>query len=175
MNLIISFSARANGNCDDILHYLATGEDTEIYFRNVNAHACCDCMYECFTGICKYHDDEIHNLYKSMLLYDKVILIVPMYCGNPASLYFKFHERCQGYFMLNEEHYEHILSKLYIIGVYGSKNSTPDFLSCFEKWFAGSPYHGRVLGIERHRYGQKMYDKILDVGEVREKLVKFIA
>jgi len=30
-----------------------------------------------------------------------------------------------------------------------------------------------VLGIERHKYGQKMEDKILDVEEVREKLKAF--
>lgn len=175
MNLIISFSARADGNCDDILHYLASENDIGIFFRNMNVHACSDCAYECFEGFCKYHDDEIYSLYESMPAYNKVILIVPMYCGNPSSLYFKFSERCQDYFMHNEERYEEILSKLYIIGVYGAKNSGQNFLSCFEQWFDCSAYHGRVLGIERHVYGQKMDDKILDVEEVKEKLERFLA
>ncbi|MBP3700730.1 MAG: hypothetical protein J6I64_02465, partial [Lachnospiraceae bacterium] len=105
--------------------------------------------------------------------YDKVILIVPMYCGNPSSLYFVFNERCQDYFMHNGT-YEEIIKRLYIIGIYGSRKETPDFIPCFEKWFQCSPYSGHVLGIERHEYGQKMGDCILDVEEVRQKVEQFV-
>lgn len=70
--------------------------------------------------------------------------------------------------------YEAILQKLYIIGVYGKKETTPDFIPCFEKWFADSPYENRVLGIERHAYGQKMSDNILDIEEVKMQLKAFV-
>ena len=46
--------------------------------------------------------------------------------------------------------------------------------SIFEKWFQCSPYSGHVLGIERHEYGQKMGDCILDVEEVRQKVEQFV-
>ena len=89
---IISFSGRENGNCDSISEYIASKDDSIIYFRNLNVHECSRCKYECFKGRCKYRQDDIYNLYESMLSYDKIFFIVPMYCGNPSSLYFKFNE-----------------------------------------------------------------------------------
>ena len=38
MRLFISFSARNNGNCDELIKYLAKEEDKIIYFRNLNIH-----------------------------------------------------------------------------------------------------------------------------------------
>lgn len=104
-NLIISFSGRKNGNCDQIGQYIASagsGNDKVVRFRELNAHPCCGCEYECFGGVCKYREDDVYSLYGEMCRYDRVILVVPMYCGNPASLYFIFHERCQDYFSHNE-------------------------------------------------------------------------
>jgi len=174
MNLIISFSGRVNGNCDDVSNYIASQDDTILYFRNLDVHGCSNCNYECFEGNCKYRQDEMYNLYESMLRYDKVFLIVPMYCGNPSSLYFMFNERCQDYFMHNEECYETIISKLYFIGIYGDRNKTPDFVPCFEKWFEGTEYTNHVLGIERHRYEQKIDDKILCVEEAKDMINRFV-
>lgn len=172
-NLIISFSGRENGNCDQIAQYIASDSDRIVPFRELNVHPCYGCGYECFSGECKYRADDIYGLYSNMCNYEKVILIVPMYCGNPASLYFIFNERCQDYFMHNDT-YEEIIKRLYIIGIYGNAKTTPDFIPCFEKWFNCSPYQNRVLGIERHFYGQKLHDNILDVKEVSEKLQDFI-
>ena len=173
MNLIITFSGREGGNCDRIAKYIASGNDKIVYFRDLDAHPCSGCGYECFCGDCKYRSDDVYGLYSEMCRYDRVILLVPMYCGNPASLYFIFHERCQDYFMHNET-YEEIVKRLYIIGVYGRRETTPDFIPCFEKWFNGTPYQNRVLGIERHLYGQGLHDNVLDVQEVVEKLRDFI-
>ncbi len=105
MNLIISFSGRQNGNSDEIAKYISRDEDKIVYFRTLNVNGCKNCDYECFNDYCKYHDDEIYNLYAEMINYQKVVLIVPMYCGNPSSLYFIFNERCQDYFMHNGENY----------------------------------------------------------------------
>lgn len=97
-----------------------------------------------------------------------------MYCGNPSSLYFKFIERSQAFFMHNAECYEKIVSKLYIIGVYGDRQKNPDFVSCLSKWFSEISGDTHVLGIERHRYNQKITDCILDVEEVRNKINGFL-
>ena len=74
---------------------------------------------------------------------------------------------------MHNDTYEAILQKLYIIGIYGNKETTPDFIPCLEKWFDGSPYENRVLGIERHTYGQKMSENILDVEEVKNRIEYF--
>lgn len=170
---IVSFSGRQNGNCDQIAQHIASDGDRIVHFRELNVHPCYGCNYECFSGECKYREDDIYGLYCDMCSYDKVILIVPMYCGNPASLYFIFNERCQDYFMHNDT-YEEIIKRLYIIGVYGKAETTPDFIPCFEKWFNCSPYQNRVLGIERHLYGQKLHDNVLDVAEIKAKLDDFL-
>ena len=174
MNMIISFSGRENGNCDNISEYIAFKGDSIIYFRNLNIHDCSGCEYECFKGCCKYRKDDIYNLYESMLNYDKIFLIVPMYCGNPSLLYFKFNERCQDFFMHNEDSYETIISKLYIIGVYGDRKETPDFIPCLAKCFEDIQFNSHVLGIERRRYNQRIADSILDVEEVRNMIDCFI-
>lgn len=173
MNLIISFSGRENGNCDQIARYIAASGDKIIYFRDLNVHPCYGCGYECFSGVCRYRADDIYGLYSNMCSFSKVILLVPMYCGNPASLYFTFNERCQDFFMHNDT-YDEIIRRLYIIGIYGSAEETPDFIPCLEKWFSGSEYRNRVLGIERHLYGQRMDDNVLDVDEVKEKIDRFL-
>ena len=144
--LLISFSARENGNCD----------------------------YECFSDYCKYHNDDIYNLYDEMNDYQKIVLIVPMYCGNPTSLYFVFNERCQDYFMHNEDKYENIIKRLFIIGIYGDKEQSPEFIPCLEKWFNGSKCPNHVLGIERHKYNLKLKDSILAVDEIKKSISEFI-
>lgn len=71
MNMIISFSGRKNGNCDHIARYIASDGDRIIYFRELNAHPCYGCNYECFGGECKYRTDEVYNLYSGMCGYDE--------------------------------------------------------------------------------------------------------
>ena len=168
--LIITFSARRTGNCADIAAHI--GGDV-MRFADLHAHGCADCAYECFRGECPHRADGVYALYASMLAYDQVVLVVPMYCGNPSSLYFAFCERGQDFFR-TEERWNEVLSRLFIIGVYGSAGESPDFIPCLEKWFAGTAYHDRVLGLERHVYGQKMADSLLDAADVREKIKYFL-
>lgn len=172
--LLISFSARANGNSDKVAEHLASEGDKIVYFRDMNIHSCGNCDYECFSDDCKYHDDDIYGLYEEMNACQKTVLIVPMYCGNPSSLYFIFNERSQDYFMHNEDQYENIIKKLFIIGIYGDKEQSPDFISCFKKWFNCSKYTNHVLGIERHKYDLEMEDDLLDVEEIRNSINEFV-
>ncbi|MBQ9837924.1 MAG: flavodoxin family protein [Oscillospiraceae bacterium] len=161
MKLIITFSARDNGNCAEIAKYLSNGNDAIVDFKRLHFHGCIDCSYECLeANPCKYRDDDIYSLYARMSSYDKIVLIVPMYCGNPSSLYFTFNERGQDFFMQNEAAYSRILSRLYIIGIYGSSSENPDFIPTLEKWFDRSAYKNRVLGIERHKLNQKISDTL---------------
>lgn len=174
MNLVISFSGRENGNCDHIAQYMAAPDDSIVYFRDLHIHACSQCSYECFAGCCKYRQDDLYRLYESMLRFDKVFFIVPMYCGNPSSLYFQLSERGQDFFMHNESCYEALVAKLYIIGVYGDRTKTPDFIPCLEQWFEGTQSQHHVLGLERHPYHLKLADNLLDIDEVRSRIDAFM-
>lgn len=174
MNLIVTFSGREDGNCKSIAKFISKDDDKIIDFKNIDCHSCSNCNYECFSSKCIYNNDGIYNLYESMLSYNKVYLVVPMYCGNPSSLYFVFNERSQDFFMHNESKYDEILSKLYIIGVYGSKEESPYFIPCLEGWFVDSKYRNHVLGLERHKYNQKMADNIINACEVKNLLTAFI-
>lgn len=173
MRSIVSFSARKSGNCADIARLIAAPEDRIIHYASLGAHACANCGYECFGGTCPYQADDANALYRAMAQAEQIILLVPMYGGNPSSLYFAFCERGQGFFT-DEAAWDAFVRRLYIIGIYGSAAETPDFVPCLEKWFAGSGHGGRVLGLERHVYGQKMQDSLLDVPDVRRKLTAFL-
>lgn len=172
--LLISFSARKDGNCDKIAKFLANEEDKIMYFRDLNIHSCSNCDYECFDNSCKYRNDDIYNLLDEISNYQKVVFVVPMYCGNPSSLYFILNERCQDYFMHNEDKYENLVKRLFFIGIYGDSEKSPDFIPCFEKWFEGTRYTNHVLGVERHKYNLKLKDSILEVDELKTKIEEFI-
>ncbi len=174
MKLIISFSARKDGNCGSIARYIAGKDDCVVHFCELHARPCADCAYECFGGECKYSDDGVLSLYQSMAAYDQVVLIVPMYCGNPSSLYFTFNERGQAFFR-TEKAYAEVQERLYIVGVYGSRVEAPDFIPGLEKWFVNTEYRNRVLGLERHAYRQKMGDSLLEVAGVRDQINTFLS
>lgn len=173
VNLIISFSARKDGNCGRIAAHIAQTGDEIVHFANLQARGCSSCAYECFGGKCPYREDGVYALYQRMTAADRVFLVVPLYGGNPSSLYFAFCERGQDFFR-DEETWQEVLRRLRLIGVYGSEKETPDFLPCLNKWFAGTAYTGRVLGLERHRYGQKMGDCLLNAAEARAQIDRFI-
>lgn len=174
MKLFISFSARKNGNCDNVAEFLSREQDKIVYFREKKYHACENCDYECFFGSCKYRADDVYGLFEDMQKYRKVILIVPMYCGNPSSLYFAFNERSQDYFANNEQKHKDLIKKLFIVGIYGDKIKNPDFIPCLEKWFDGTKYLNHVLGIERHKYNLKLKDSVLDIPEIKSAISEFV-
>ena len=70
--------------------------------------------------------------------------------------------------------YSSFAERLFIIGVYGSRKESPDFIRCFEKWFEGTPYSHHVLGIERRLYQQTMKDSVIDIEPVKMALHGFM-
>ncbi len=76
--------------------------------------------------------------------------------------------------MHNEDQYENIIKRLFIIGIYGDNEKSPDFISCLEKWFNGSKYCNHVLGIERHKCNLKLKDSILNVQEIKKTISEFL-
>ena len=175
VNIIVSFSGRSDGNCDTIAKYISLKGDCLLFMREISTQPCANCNYECMSGQCKYHGDGIYSFFEKLSLADKIFFIVPMYCGNPSALYFIMSERCQEYFMQNESQYEKMVEKLYIIGVYGNIEDYPDFLNSFARQYQFKNVEKHILGLERHRYNQKMKDLLLDEDDVKVKLNEFIS
>lgn len=207
MSIIVSFSARKGGNCDQIAEYIAgrTALDEEqavfkeeqatlgegqvvlekdqtvpegnkiVYMREVSVQPCADCAYECMNGMpCIYRQDGIYGLLRELSAADKVFFVVPMYCGCPSALYFILNERCQDFFMQPANQEASFYDRLYVIGVYGSQEATPDFLKLFADQYGFADAGRHILGLERHKYGSKMKDFLLTEREVQEKLDAFV-
>ena len=136
--LLISFSARQNGNCDDIIEFLGNQcTDLQIDTMNIcdlSFVGCTDCNYQCMNDRCLYHDDDIYSFLDDTKEYKKVVYIVPMYCGFPSSFYFALNERSQDYWMQNEKYYNDFTKKIYIIGI-GNDNNNLLFQKIFEENF----------------------------------------
>lgn len=76
--------------------------------------------------------------------------------------------------MKNEHHYESMVEKLYIIGIYGNAEDYPDFLKTFARQYDFVNAEKHILGLERHKYNQKMNSFLLDEEDVKFKLNEFI-
>lgn len=168
--LFISFSGRENGNCNDIAHYLIRENDKLILFKDVFYNPCSKCSYECFNSMCKYRYDDVYDLLESTNNYKKIVFIVPMYCGNPSSLFFVLNERMQDYFNHNEDKWDSFANKLHFICIYGSDEETPYFIKNFYNLVNDN---SKILKLERHKYNLKMNDMILNNSELIKLIDEF--
>ena len=126
IGLIDKIGSVAKGKVADLV---IVDNDTFISFKDLFINQCNKCNYECMTiNKCKYRHDDVYNLLNNSIMYNKIIFVVPMYCGNPSSLYFTLIERMQDYFNNNESNYPLFVNKLHIIGIYGSSEETPLFI-----------------------------------------------
>lgn len=171
-NIYISFSGRNNGNCFDIASHLMKKNDKYIAFKDISYNPCSNCEYQCFKGICKYRNDDIYKLIQSSLTYKNLVLLVPMYCSNPSSLYFTFLERMQDYFNNNSDKWNIFIKKLKIIAIFGSEKETPLFIPTLLQLVDGN--NNQILKIERHKYNLKINDKVIENNELLNKIDSFI-
>ena len=155
-NLYVSFSARSNGNSENIIKYMMSDLDTFISFKDLFINQCNKCNYECMSiNKCKYRHDDIYNLLDT----SKIVFVIPMYCGNPSSLYFTLMERMQDYFSNNEINYSSYINKLHIIGIYGSNEESPFFIPLISSILNDI---NKCLPIQRHKYEIKMSDSVMN-------------
>ena len=104
--VILNFSGRNNGNCEDISMFIET-----FY---VNSNTCSykvgeyyspfgNCDYECLRqgpGCPNLTEKQI-KIMEDVLASDITYFIVPNYCGFPCANYFAFNERSVGFFHLD--------------------------------------------------------------------------
>ena len=170
--IFISFSARDFGNCYDVAHHKMNERDRYVAFKDLSYHSCSKCNYECFTKICKYRNDDIYQLIDASLKFQSIVLLVPMYCSNPSSLYFVFNERMQDYFSKNSDKWDAFASKTKIIAIFGSEKETPLFIPTLSQLVNGD--YSKILKIERHIYKLKMEDRVIDNSSALKKIDLFL-
>ena len=94
--VILSFSGRANGNCDQIARHVQSITGGQILsFAELNVHPCGKCRYECFEcgADCPHIGDDLRQLYESVLQSEFACYILPNYCDYPNANFFAFNER----------------------------------------------------------------------------------
>ena len=170
--IFISFSARVFGNCYDVAHHKMNERDRYVAFKDLSYHSCSKCNYECFTKICKYRNDDIYQLIDASLKFKSIVLLVPMYCSNPSSLYFVFNERMQDYFSKNSDKWDAFASKTKIIAIFGSEKETPLFIPTLSQLVNGD--YSKILKIERHVFNLKMEDRVIDNSSALKKIDLFL-
>lgn len=177
---IASFSARKKGNCSSLADYIISKSlnyQVEcIAIKDLNIHECKNCNYECMSKKCIYRQDDAYMYLRSTKKADKVIWLVPMYCGNPSSLYFKLNERSQDFWMSNESYYDEFLNKLFIIGI-GNVGMANPFRQIFELMYHDSEvsYEGHILILGTQKYSlNSIKDFLIARTGVKEEVDKFL-
>lgn len=101
--VIISFSSRKGGNCEQISDFLASYIDKSVIkyqFSEISVQPCGACRYECFdkSKNCPYAEDSVWELLDSVCSSDAVYYVLPNYQDFPNANFFIYQERMQGYF-----------------------------------------------------------------------------
>lgn len=178
---LVSFSARKTGNCSLMADYIISKSlNYEVKYISINdldIHECKNCNYECMSERCIYHNDDAYLYFQSTKEVHRIIWIVPMYCGNPSSLYFKLNERSQDFWMKNESYYDEFLNKLFIIGIGNIDKGNP-FRQIFESMYSCSTVssYSHILILETHKYGlNSIKDSLIANQAVKEQINKFLS
>ncbi len=102
--VIVSFSSRKGGNCEQISNYVAglyPRSDVRMYaFSDFSISPCGSCGYECFRNSedCPHIADQEAQLLKDVCSAGEAIFIVPNYCDHPCANFYIFNERSLCYF-----------------------------------------------------------------------------
>jgi len=132
------------------------------------------CAYECFAqGSCIKHD-QVSDLYDMCMSVDKIIFILPVYRGHPASSYFQFTERAEGYFRLDTERYENYRKKINLIVIGNITAGGESALKEVMNDFSDDEYRPSSLLLSSIEYGRRsIRGDLIEDSRVREKLENF--
>ena len=152
--LILSFSGRKNGNCEQISEFIASklpGESKIFRFSENPIRACGDCRCQCFDDnlMCPHINDPEYGLLEQILISDQVYFVVPNHCDYPGAYFFIFNERSQVYFQGYPNRllaYEAIPKKFIVV----SNTESENFFRAFDYHCAGTP---EIHFISPKKYG----------------------
>jgi len=128
--VIVSFSSKADGNCDQISTFIQSilQLPVKIYrFADFSIHPCGACRYECFENNrdCPYIDDMEYTILDDISASAFTYFVLPNYCNFPPAQFFAFNERSQCYFQNHNERLEAYLNvpkKFVVISNTGKEN-----------------------------------------------------
>lgn len=99
--VILSFSGRKNGNCENIARQVRLLTGGEIFsFAGLTVHPCGGCNGECFArgDACPHIGDDVRRLYEAVTNAAYAIYILPNHCDYPNANFFAFNERSLCFF-----------------------------------------------------------------------------
>jgi len=172
--VIVSFSGRKNGNCEQISRYIAEQVGGEIFsFADFSIEPCGKCEYECFKDRerCPHIEDMEVKLLEAITESDVAYFVIPNYCDYPNANFFIFNERSQCYFQGRPEileKYLRVSKKVVVISNTGEEN----FRKAMEYQAEEEP---KFLFLVAKEFGKKSIDGDLMSSEaVRERIKNFI-
>lgn len=174
--MIISFSSRADGNCDSISTLIQACYEkncTVFRFSGQQIHPCGGCCYECFgkEKTCPYIADPEYGLIDAICNHDLTYFVIPNYCGYPCANYFIFNERSQCYFQHHPERLDCFLkaAKKYIVV---SNTNQDNFRQILRQNVYGEP---EILYLSAKKYGRiSIHGDILTSDAAESEIRKFI-
>lgn len=174
MNCIISFSARKQGNCEQIAEFVRKKlqNSTGFCFSEFQIHPCGNCNYDCFTNRegCPYISDREYALLDAICRSETSYFVVPNYCDYPCANFFIFNERSQCYFQGHSELLEQYLNvpKKFIVV---SNSISENFRLAFAQHVCDEP---EILFLSAKRHGKNSISgDLMALDEVRTELEIF--
>jgi len=174
--IIVSFSSRKAGNCEQISEYIRVVCNNSIKtyrFTDFTIHPCGNCRYECFIDSrnCPYIDDMEYQLIDEICASDMTYFVLPNYCDFPCANFFIFNERSQCYFQKHEERLDAYLQvpKQFIVV---SNTGTENFIEAMRQHTDHEP---DILFLSAKRYGKSSIDgDILNSENAKADIRKFL-
>lgn len=174
--VIVSFSSKNQGNCDQISDFIASvcTYPTRIYrFTNFIIHPCGGCRYECFANnrSCPYIDDMEYAILDQICASSMTYFVLPNYCDYPCANFFIFNEKSQCYFQNHEDRLETYLNvpKQFIVV---SNTGKSNFVEAMRQHINGAP---EILFLSAKQYGKmSIAGNILESKEAKADIRRFL-
>ncbi len=173
--IILDFSARKHGNCEQIAEFITEDRNhsvTKYRLSEQTIHSCSNCAYECFAKDkrCPFFDDDEVKILDDINGSDEVYFIVPNYCGHPPAMLYSFNERSVCWFHGNTNLLERYMSvkKRFIV----ISNSKPE---SFRLAFQQHAHDPEILWLGASAFGLRSMDgDLMKCEEARNILQAFI-
>lgn len=176
--VIVSFSSRIGGNCEQILDHIQThiNNRTNVFvykFSEFDIKPCGKCSYQCFENntACPYINDMEYSLLSQICNSNEAYFIVPNYCDYPCANFFIFNERSQCYFQNHPtrlEQYLQVKKKFIVV----SNSEAETFINAFRQHTDQEP---NVLFLSARKYGCNSVDgDLLTADAAKDALAAYI-
>ena len=172
---ILSFSARAGGNCDGIAALIKelVVEAHVFSFSGFALHPCGNCSYECFSEreACPYIGDMECRILEEICRSDRAFFVLPNYCDYPCANYIIFNERSQCFFQGRPELLKSYLRipKHFVVV---SNTGTENFAAALSYQTEGPP---RILFLSAKQFGKvSIRGDLLSSSEARARIAAFV-